>query len=297
VRFFPITARLNPFAGTQNWAYLIYSTAVTRFVTGLARVYEDRPSAQDPALTEPEKRQACLERFFVETIGTTSYLLFLHLGQDIASKFLEPKLKENLKQLLSQIDDSKMGLSAKQASNAKNALTSIYGDQSSPLIARSLYGYKTPDKKLASVSLVRMKSLMKDDSLFHYVRSSIPLDGFTSMIRRRAAVSVLAGVAASAVFGGFVTQLLNDRLFAPTARRILEKRYNVKSGNVVPATPDAPQQVISPQVPNTMVGSVPAVNTYSSSPFSTQSSPAKPVTNYSMPMPGAWANALGGLPR
>lgn len=303
MRFFPITAKLNVFAGAQTWVYLMYSTALARLATGLARVYQNRPSAQDPSLSEAEKRQACIERFFVEIFGTLSYLLFLHLGQDVTAKFLEPKLKASLNDLVSRIESPTSGLTAKQALKAKTALTSIYGDSSSHFIDRYLYGSKNGLR----ANLANMKAHMKDDALFHYVRSSVPLDTFTSMLRRRAALSVFGGVAASAIFGGLVTQWLNDRLFAPAVRRALEKRYNTPAPNTVSPTQGVSGPKTAPTI-NPMGASVataaPTVSTtpttsfYSQPSFYNATSPyTKPSPNYSMPMPGVWSNTLGGLPR
>ncbi|HEY9745168.1 MAG TPA: hypothetical protein V6C99_03005 [Oculatellaceae cyanobacterium] len=226
MRLFPITANLNPFSGARFWMYLIYSTALARLLTGFARVYQNRPSAQAPSLSENEKRQACLERFFVEIIGTTGYLVSLHLGQDVIGKLMQPGLKKEFDALLRKIDDSALsGLNAEQARRVKNTLTTVYGDGSHNFIARYLYeSFKTPDGKNDKVALNQVRGLLNDDALFTHVRSSVPLDVFIGKLRHRAAGTVFGGIFASALFGGLVVQWMNDRVFAPAVRRAIDKR-------------------------------------------------------------------------
>jgi len=68
----------------RNVVYLAELAALTRLATGAARVMENRPSCQhDDRLSRDEKRQALVERFFVEILGTVGYMAFLHLGQDM----------------------------------------------------------------------------------------------------------------------------------------------------------------------------------------------------------------------
>ena len=292
----PITAKLNPFAGAQNWAYLMQSAAITRLLTGAARVWENRPSAlQDPNLTQNEKRQACLERFFVEIIGTAGYLGFLHLGQDIIAKTLDPNLKKHLNQLVAKIEDPASGLDAQQAQKVKRALVDVYAGDSQSLIERYLYGYKTHNKSgKTQVNLGQMKKVLNENDLFHYVRTSVPLDEFTSALRHKAAISVLGGIAVSALFGGLVTQWLNDRVFAPVVRKVLNKR----SGETAPSenTPESAAKVgdrfngLQTTAPIGATAAIPLGMHYS-----TMQSQVNPTTAY-MP-PRAWSSALGGLPR
>lgn len=269
MRLLPITANLNPFAGAQSWIYLLESAALTRLVTGMARVYQNRPSVQDPSLSETEKRQACLERFFVEIIGTIGYIACLHLGQDITSKFLEPGIKRHYQLLIDHLDKQTATLTPAQIQNAKQAITEVYGGTSKNIISRFLYGYTAPNGKKTGVSLARLRTVMADNNMFEYLRGSSPLDGFASALRRRAAFSILGGVGISALYGGFVTQWLNDRVFAPTAHKMLEKRFQAKADAMT--GPQENAQFAGPQPspslePWTAVSAAPDMPTYSAFP-------------------------------
>src|SRR5690606_18478814 len=119
---------------------------------GVARVLENRPSKQkDPNMTEGEKKQAMVERFFVEILGTMGYMACLHLGQDLVDrvanneKFLTAlkggkidfdeiahrDIGKDLKKLIDKVKDLDEQL--------KKSVNSVYGDNAKHLIFRNLY--------------------------------------------------------------------------------------------------------------------------------------------------------------
>lgn len=118
---FPITGKLWP--SSRNLMYMAEVAVLTRIATGIMRVMENRPSKQtDPKLSKNEKRQALVERFFVEIIGTVGYMGFLHLGQDLVDKLYSrlvvtiPKIdvtklpEQSQKNLNRLIKDFKLGI-------------------------------------------------------------------------------------------------------------------------------------------------------------------------------------------
>jgi len=142
-----------------------------------------------------------------------------------------------------------------------------------------------------------MKKVLNDNELFRYVRTSVPLDQFTTALRHKAAASVLGGIAISALFGGLVTQWLNDRIFAPTVKKVLDKRFkpaqneSAQTGN---------EQFSGPRAATALgAGAITAASlpmNASTSPFiNTPSYASRPTTSFIPPR--AWSNALGGLPR
>lgn len=92
---FPITSKLWP--SSRNLMYMAEVAVLTRIATGIMRVMENRPSKQkDPRLSQNEKRQALVERFFVEIIGTAGYMGFLHIGQDLVDKLYSRMITKTL---------------------------------------------------------------------------------------------------------------------------------------------------------------------------------------------------------
>lgn len=92
---FPITSKLWP--SSRNLMYMAEVAVLTRIATGIMRVMENRPSKQkDPRLSQNEKRQALVERFFVEIIGTAGYMGFLHIGQDLVDKLYSRMITKSI---------------------------------------------------------------------------------------------------------------------------------------------------------------------------------------------------------
>lgn len=263
MRPFPITAKLNAFAGMRNLAYLAEIAALTRMMTGVVRVLQNKPSKfKDPNLSQNQKRQAFLERFFVEIIGTSGYIFFLHLGQDLFAKLFEARAKL---QKLPYLAATTQGLTKNEIALANEAIRDVYGPHSAGfrhegqgLIYRVLYGDELQreaevtigdEVKKVTQSVVQKANLSTlheklGDELFAKVRQAAPhLDQFTRSINKAASVSVLGGVVLSALYGGVMTQWVNDRVIAPIFKKFLKKRYGddgTLDGGKKPGTPQIP---------------------------------------------------------
>ncbi len=105
----PITAKLIPLPG--NLVYLAEVAVLTRLATGVMRVLENRPSKQkDTNISEAQKKQSMVERFFVEICGTMGYMLCLHLGQDLVDKLADLSDRRQELDFLNQKDSLFKGL-------------------------------------------------------------------------------------------------------------------------------------------------------------------------------------------
>ena len=292
----PITSKLLPFRW-RNLVYLAEVAALTRMATGVARVLENRPSQQkDKRLSQNEKRQALTERFFVEILGTMGYMGFLHLGQDLVDKASAvwgkatkipsfDLLPDNEKKVLQEA----LGKLHLQITDLDKALKEVYNPQGLPvknerkgLIYRVLYEHKdatgkvVPKATLASVhenivaksvqeSIVAQskglnrKVLQNDiDAVRNAIESSSVLREFAGSNNKWAATAILTGVGLSALVGGTVTQWMNDRVIAPSAKKWLNKNFiagALKPGanpqqknatNQNPARPAAPVAAANP---------------------------------------------------
>lgn len=103
----PITAKLIPLPG--NLIYLAEVAVLTRLATGVMRVLENRPSKQkDTDISEAQKKQSMVERFFVEICGTMGYMLCLHLGQDLVDKLANLADRRQELDFLNQKDSFKV---------------------------------------------------------------------------------------------------------------------------------------------------------------------------------------------
>ncbi len=248
---FPITMKLN-FLNRRNLLYLAEIAAVTRIFTGIVRVWENKPSKlKDPRLSENEKRLAMFERFFVEILGTTGYMFCLHFGQDLASKFFEkqaafkpPVLADDLVELTRQGVDIKA---------VNEAIKKVYGTERQGLMHRILYGDVIKDGAKTTVQKANLSALRHElgDEIFTKVRPYI--NDFARRANVAASVTVLGGVILSALFGGFVTQWVNDRVASPMARAFLSRKFGddtqLKKAVQHSQQELAKQQQVQPQVP------------------------------------------------
>jgi hypothetical protein len=154
----------------------------------------------------------------------------LHLGQDVASKFFDRAVK------IPFIPESAIQagrLSAKERLAANAAIESAFGKNTPGLMQRVLYsnpitlGGKPTHRK---ASLGTLREVMHDqlgakagEELFAKSRGFV--EDFARRLNRNASLTIIAGVACSALYGGFVTQWVNDRLFAPFLKQTFQKRY------------------------------------------------------------------------
>jgi hypothetical protein len=251
----PITSKLIP--KPSNLVYLAEVAVLTRLATGVARVLENRPSKQnDPNVTEGQKKQAMVERFFVEILGTMGYMACLHLGQDVVDK-ISNRLSKNEDLLRDALDlkgnqalkataekwteqlkwdveslEKKLRASIEETYSIENAKQKVPTTKN--LIARSLYGVETPEGGVKKVNLATVKNTLAqklniepdsakrealDKAFTEIVNEVKPLKKLAQQSNKLAILGIVTGVATSAVVGGTVTQWLNDRMVAPTAKK------------------------------------------------------------------------------
>lgn len=261
----PITSKLWPRA--SNLLYLAEVAVLTRLATGVARVLENRPSRQkDPNVTEGQKKQAMTERFFVEIFGTMGYMICLHLGQDVVDKI--SNRFDRSRNLLRDIEqgvfsaNEGFGQAAKELgvdvrvleSRLRDSVKNTYGDTGHNLIARSLYGEEDAKGAVTKANMVTVKNKLKaslekpvqektmDEAFKKIVNEVKPLKKLAQRSNYLAIAGILTGVATSAVVGGTVTQWLNDRMVAPTAKKFFARKKGMEPmmGQAKPAEGQLP---------------------------------------------------------
>jgi hypothetical protein len=236
VTLFPITAKLNPLR-PANLPYLATSAIIARIGVAAIRVNENKPSKnENPELTRNEKRQALLERFFVEGVGTFLFTVVpLHLGQDLMNKAVEKTAKALT---IPQMREHR-AVSTEEREQINQAILKVFGRQkegehgftadSTGLISRMLFGkpITLPDGKKGSIR-ASLSSLRKElgDPLYGKALEHLPeLTKFSMHLNRYGCLSLMAGVLFSATLGGVVTQRLNDTVVAPAAKSWLNKQF------------------------------------------------------------------------
>ncbi len=266
----PITSKLLPRAG--NWMYLAEVAVLTRVLTGIMRVLVNSPSQQkDPRLSQNQKRQALIERAFVELVGTACYMAFLHLGQDLVNLAYKPKIphitlagKDISHELTQALTD--LGLCVNKFDKHINEyLKEVYTPGAKPgdvkaknLIYRVLYGdpktgmanMDALKNKFAELSEVKARNLSQEhlDKAFNKIVNEVAeLKQFAMKNNVWASAAILLGVAVSAWAGGTGIQKMCDGPVASTAKMVLDKHYRRDSKVKAPAAPSQPAAV-SPQV-------------------------------------------------
>ena len=262
----PITSKLLPRAG--NWMYLAEVAVLTRVLTGIMRVLVNSPSQQkDPKLSKNQKRQALIERFFVEIVGTACYMAFLHLGQDLVNLAYKPKVphitlagKDISQELRHALTD--LGLCVnKFDQHINDYLKEVYTPGAKPgdakaknLIYRVLYGdsktgmanMEALKNKFAELSEVKAKNLSQEhlDKAFNKIVNEVAeLKQFAMKNNVWASAAILLGVAVSAWAGGTGIQKMCDGPVASTAKMVLDKHYRKDSKVRGPAAPSQPVAV------------------------------------------------------
>jgi len=247
----PITAQLLPIRW-RNVIYLAEVAALTRLATGVARVLQNQPSRQkDPTLAPNEKRQAMIERFFVEIVGTIGYMGFLHVGQDLVDKIYnkcaKPKIPAfseweqthpakfaNLSKALGEF-----GLTVQKFDQKIKELYEGEKGKTSGLLYRVLYDHESTDGKNKVVEKATLARLQEKiaESAPHLSQENVTkqfnevlkhaegLKEFALKNNKWAAAAIITGVGISALIGGMVTQWMNDRLVAPQTKQFLRKKF------------------------------------------------------------------------
>lgn len=297
----PITAKLWP-NKLGKLTYLAEVAALTRLATGVMRVLENRPSKQkDPNMSESEKRQAMAERFFVEIFGTIGYMICLHLGQDLTDAVVNHTTDQG-KSILQQIKKAgllKNGPAEVQA-QAKNlasqlgtdvekleqslqkAVKDVYGENGcKDLIFKFLHGEETQSGKVTKASFAQVKTEFKKefkdglsklgesgdakvDEAFKLIVNEVqPLKRLAQRGNRLGIAGIVAGVLTSAVVGGTVTQWVNDRLIAPSAKKFFTRKEIQKSiqKNAMSAPQNKTMTIPQPPQPLSLISEAPTLPT------------------------------------
>ena len=235
-KMLPITFKMNPFNG-RNLLYLAQIAVLTRIATGIVRVNQNKPSKlKDPRLSENEKRLAFIERFFVEIVGTLGYMFCLHFGQDAVSKVFEKKAAYKVPELAKDT----VNFTKTEIAQANTALKDVYGTEQRGLMHRILYGEQVVNaegkKVIQKANLNTLREKLGTE-LFEKVLPKVEQFSWRSNVA--ATLCILGGVGLSALFGGVVTQWVNDRVTSPLAGKFLAKRYPADPGNLkLPGSPE-----------------------------------------------------------
>jgi hypothetical protein len=308
----PITSKLLP--APRNLMYLAEVAALTRVATGIMRVLENRPSKQsDPKLSQNEKRQALMERFFVEIIGTFGYMSFLHLGQDIVNGIygrlgkLDPKhLTDDARQILEKykLDVDKFNKVVLDTFDTHavpaHVPLEVRKINHKDLLARVLYGERVNGITHEKANLATLKnnfikeytSIGKDKRQVEAAFNAIMKKGgalteFAKKNNRWASGGIALGVLLSAAIGGTVIQWMNDRIVAPAAKNWLSKRF--KDGGPTAAQKkeaDASTGQTAENVPPKPLTFLSAAPTFPTGPVGTVTTPNVGVQAVNSSQPG-----------
>ncbi|HEY9687656.1 MAG TPA: hypothetical protein V6C52_11835 [Coleofasciculaceae cyanobacterium] len=239
-----------------NWpnvGFLMEAAIITRALTAFTRMWQNMPSKfQDQSLTPNQKRQALMERVFVEGIGTLSFVTMLQFGQDLAAKLVERTAN------MPVVPKNAAGISAQGIRTANETLREVFGQDVRGVIARILYGNHMslagkPAVRRANLTTIREALHGKlgeqaGDALFSGMKEHIlPA---VQKLNRGASWTMLAGITLSVLVSGPLIQKLNDRWFSPLVAKKLAKRYgeDKKPQAASPeSAPEAPAFFPSPE--------------------------------------------------
>jgi hypothetical protein len=232
----PITAKLNPLT-PANWLYMAKSAVLTRLSIALMRTWQNAPSKNNNPLASPlEKHQSLWERFFVEILGTTGYMLAMHVGQDLMAKVLERTEALNPNKLL----EGMVGLSNAESTFLKDMVHEHFGETANGIISRSLYNKANGASFLKALEKSPLGSAFINNSQF--IKT---LDGFLHQLNKCSSGTLLAGIAGGVLFGGVIVQFVNDRFFGPVVEPALARLFGLDNGSGHPTKsvpPPAPAQ-------------------------------------------------------
>ena len=202
VNRFPISARLIP--SRENLFYLASTAVLTRLCIAGARVWQNLPSKNhNPEYTSTDKYTALWERMFVEFFGTAGYMAAIHGGMDAVAKLFERSTGYQIP-VVSKSIAKQLG---KPLEKIQQAVKETYGEGSHGLVSRVLF------KQGNLASLEKKLGISLNDPVAKGLKDLF--EPFARKINRAASLSTLSGVLTGALFGGFVIQILNDRIFAP----------------------------------------------------------------------------------
>ncbi|MBY0404828.1 MAG: hypothetical protein K2X66_13085, partial [Cyanobacteria bacterium] len=110
------------------------------------------------------------------------------------------------------------GLNQSEMGHIKNAVSKVFGESSQGIVARSLYGHANLahlTQELFSTHLLEKQPVRE---LF---------ESFAVKLNRSGSLSIISGIAAGALFGGFVVQTVNDRFIGPVVEPFLARVFGL----------------------------------------------------------------------
>jgi hypothetical protein len=209
----PCTRR---FVLQPDWTYLAESAILSRLSVSLARVWMNRPeNIKDPRLNIDQKRQAFWERFMVEIFGTPAYMAVMHLTQDLTGLAMESLgiLPRHLR--VPSIPSSQMA-------RANQILRDVTGEHG--LWGRVIF---QPQQSSYTAYLARLQQAGLQP-LTQHPAFLTAAEAWFRKSKVATSFTILAGMLASAIFGGVGIQKLNDRWFAPHIGRLLKNHEDVR---------------------------------------------------------------------
>jgi hypothetical protein len=210
----PITRKLNPLR-RENLLYMAETAVLTRLSIALMRTWQNVPSKNNnPEASQLDKHKSLWERFFIEILGTSGYMLAMHLGQDLMAKWLETRTVLNPNKMLEGIE----GLSIREMETLTDKVHKVFGDSPKGIVSRVLYG----KANLANLYRELGTSRLAENTI---IRDAV--EGYAKRLNRFGAYTLLAGIAAGVAFGGVVVQFVNDRFFGPVVEPFLARLFGL----------------------------------------------------------------------
>lgn len=239
-KFYPLASRV------LNREEVIRGGIMTRFLVGTARVYINRPvDNRKVELTRSQKYQSFFERFFVEIIGIPLQVMTMFATQEGVSRLYKrsgyvgiPSLKQIAKEAAElETTMKKPGIFAPQHFEAiQNAIKEEMRRVVSP-IAHKIYSpdrMRTSLQKVPLTMLSAIKTFPKEGADLKQVKelAEFVIERYTSRLRVGSAVTMVGGILAGAIVGGYFIQWMNDNLFST---KIVPKM--LKSIGILPNEP------------------------------------------------------------
>jgi hypothetical protein len=224
----PITAKLNPLK-VKNLGFLLTSAALVRIGVGALRCYTDWTN-KDPIKSLWDKRSESWERILGgELTGTGLFLLMLYAGQDWMANRLQEIPKFSPKHFIGHLEN----LSQKEKDILSQAMEKGLGSLSRQgLYARLLYenyGFGKVEKHL--------KATQQGAAILKKIAQ--PLSEYAARIRLNGYWVFAAGAGASALFGGFLSQMINDWFFARAVIPKINQAMGLKDPSIKERTLNA----------------------------------------------------------
>lgn len=219
----PTLKKLAPIKGgrvnTRNLVYMAEIALLTRLAVGVARISQSRPSKQtDPNLTQQEKKKAFYERFFMEIVGTGSYVAFLHFGNDLFANAMELFHANKIPQLHKSLQKK---LSAYEYQKFAETFGKMFNDSTTGMVDTVLNGKSSHIGNEISRPTLDYFEQNLGSGLYKKVQSE--LKPFIKKTANRSAfISILGGALLGAYVGGNVIQKFNDKVFSPFLSRLME---------------------------------------------------------------------------